>query len=171
MNRCWIALPLFLLGSFTSTFAEDEQTPSKESIVELLDLMETKKIIDQTMDQMEQVMEVSINQATQGKPLDEEEQAQLDQTREAMNEWLREELNYDFLLKMYVPSFEETFTQTEVDQLIEFYSSPVGQMFVQKQPKLMQSFMQRYQQQIGPMMQRFQQKLQENLDEVSTTGS
>ncbi|MGE9290056.1 MAG: DUF2059 domain-containing protein [Puniceicoccales bacterium] len=171
MKTLWTSLPLLFLSAFSLLQAEESQTPTEDSIIELLELMETEKILDQTMVQMEQLMEVSINQAVQGQSLDENERKQLDQTRKTMTEWLQEELNYDFLLQMYIPAFEETFTQTEVNQLIEFYSSPVGQMFVKKQPQLMQSFMQRYQQQIGPMMQRFQQKLQQNLSGLNSSDS
>ncbi|MEM0966755.1 MAG: DUF2059 domain-containing protein [Verrucomicrobiota bacterium] len=159
----FVALPLFL--SVTSgTFAETvESAPSDESILELMELMEVEQILDQTIQSMESMMEMAISQslATSGASKKDFEEAE--KVREVMMEWLEEELSYDFLIELYVPSYRETFTQVEVDQLIEFFSGPVGQMLIRKQPELMNSFLQKYQSEIGPMMERFQTKLTESL--------
>jgi|AntAceMinimDraft_17_1070374.scaffolds.fasta_scaffold04442_5 hypothetical protein len=169
MKRSILFIPLALFTSFSSLLAAEADVPSEDSIKELLELMETEKILEQTMEQMEQIMQVTVAQSMQGQSMSAEDQEDVSEMQSTMMEWLSEELNYDFLLEMYIPAYKETFNQLEVDQLIEFYESPVGKMFVKKQPQLMQSFMQRYQKQIGPMMQRFQGKLQENLEEITSS--
>jgi hypothetical protein len=48
------------------------------------------------------------------------------------------------------------FSQEEIDGLIAFYRTPVGQSLVSKQPELMKRTMTIMQQCLAPMMQRIQ---------------
>jgi len=54
---------------------------------------------------------------------------------------MREELNWEKLKPMHVQLYRDTFEQEEIDGLLAFYRSPVGQAFVNKMPLVMQKAM------------------------------
>ena len=63
-------------------------------------------------------------------------------------------------LELMVPVYQHHFTRTDVDQMITFYSSPVGQKFVNEQPLITQETFPK----IMPLMQ---QHLQDVMKETN----
>ncbi|MGF1657130.1 MAG: DUF2059 domain-containing protein [Verrucomicrobiales bacterium] len=154
-----------LLSSCVITLAARAETPSLESIHKLLELTESRKMLDEFLPQMRALMEHARDET-----LAEVEDAQrarefYDKTQDVMFEVMEEELSWDTMLEMYIPIYQETFTQEEIDGLIEFYESSVGQAFINKQPILMQNVMTQMQGKVGGLVEKLQERLEKLLEE------
>lgn len=54
---------------------------------------------------------------------------------------IRKDIKAEDLVNLIVPIYDRNFTDEEVRQLIEFYSSPVGKKILQKMPSIVQESM------------------------------
>lgn len=78
---------------------------------------------------------------------------------------MRRELSWDSMLDTQMAIYRDSFDQSEVDGLIEFYKSPVGQSFVLKMPAVTQRAMlaaQTQMQRIAPKLQEVTQQILED---------
>lgn len=143
----------FLL-SFTFAAFAHAAPPSAESVQELL----TVTKIEQTLDTMHQVYEQSILQgmeeSTKGKQLSAKQQKALEAFVAGVGKIFKEEMSWKKWMPKYIKIYQETYTQEEVDGLIAFNKSPVGQAAVAKMPVVMQKSMAMAQEEMGPTMQK-----------------
>jgi uncharacterized protein len=147
---------LLLLAVLTFSLSAPAAPPSDQSINQLLQLTKVDKHMDSVFTQMEGAMKASLQQVTKGKPLSADEQAVLDRQQAKMAGIMKEELSWEKMKGRYVQAYRETFSQEEIDGLIAFYQTPVGQSFVSKQPGLMKRTTTILQQRMGPLMQKIQ---------------
>jgi hypothetical protein len=161
-------IPSILLLLAVLTFSPSTQAapPSDQSIDQLLQLTKVAKLMDSVFDQMDGMIKTSLQQATKGKPLSADEQAIMDKQQAKMVSIMKEELSWDKMKDLYIQAYRETFSQEEINGLIAFYRTPVGQSFVSKQPELMKRSLTIMQQRMGPMMQRIQKMTEETALEM-----
>ena len=162
---------LLLLAVLTFSVSTPAAPPSDQSINQLLQLTKVDQHMDSVFIQMEGAMKASLQQVTKGKPLSAAEQAVLDRQQAKMTGLMKEELSWEKMKDLYVQAYRETFSQEEIDGLIAFYQTPVGQSFVSKQPELTKRTMTIMQQRMAPMMQRIQKMSQENALELQKAGA
>jgi hypothetical protein len=161
-----IPCTLLLLAVLILPLSTPAAPPTDPSINQLLQLTKVDKQMDSVFTQMDDLLKTSLQQATKGRPLSAEEQAILDRQQAKMSGIMKEELSWDKMKDLYVQAYRETFSQEEIDGLIAFYRTPVGQSFVSKQPELMKRTMTIMQQRMGPMMQRIQTMSEETVAEM-----
>jgi hypothetical protein len=82
-----------------------------------------------------------MQQAAQGKTLTAEQQRIFDAVPARFVAVMRAEFGWAKMKPMYVQLYRDTFEQEEIDGLIAFYRSPVGQAFTSKMPLIMQKSM------------------------------
>jgi hypothetical protein len=157
---------LLLLAVLTLSVSAPAAPPSDQSINQLLQLTKVDQQMDSVFTQMDGMLKTSIQQATKGKPLSPEEQAILDRQQAKMTGILKEELSWEKMKDLYVQAYRETFSQEEIDGLIAFYQTPVGQSFVSKQPELMKRTTTIMQQRLAPMLQKIQKMSEETAAEL-----
>jgi uncharacterized protein len=135
--------------------------PSEASIKQLLEVAQARKLIDSVMAQMENLMQKSIAQVTQGQTIPPKVQKDVDQRRAEMVAMMKELLDWTKLEPMYVRIYQKTFNQQEIDGMIAFYKTPAGQAVITKMPAAMQNTMDEMQQLMGPVMQKMQRTQQD----------
>jgi hypothetical protein len=162
---------LLLLAVLTFSISTQAAPPSDQSINQLLQLTKVDKQMDSVFTQMDGMMKTSLQQATKGKQLSADEQAVLDRQQAKMAGIMKEELSWEKMKGLYVQVYRETFSQEEIDGLIAFYQTPVGQSFVSKQPELMKRTLTIMQQRMGPMMQRIQKMTEETALEMKKANA
>ena len=86
-------------------------------------------------------MRQGMKDSLQGKPVSAEQQRVLDTVPQKFMAVMREEFNWSKMKPMYIQLYSETFEQDEIDGLLAFYKSPVGQAFVTKMPVVMNKSM------------------------------
>lgn len=127
--------------------------PSDESIRTLFKVMKAESLLDSVYANLEPAMRQGMAQAAAGKTLNEEQKRVLERAPQRLSEVLRSELSWAKMEPMQIAIYRDSFDQAEVDGLIEFYKSPLGQSFVNKMPMVTQkamTAMQVYMQQVMP---------------------
>jgi hypothetical protein len=119
---------------------------------------------------MEQVMRQSIQQAAGQRTLTPEQQKVLDQLPGKFVKVIREEMGWPAMKPSYIRIYQETFEQEEVDGLIAFYESPVGQSMITKMPLVVQRSMALAQDKVRALMPRMNRMIAEAVRESSTQG-
>jgi hypothetical protein len=93
-----------------------------------------------------------MKQATAGKKLTEEQTRFLDNAQQKFADGMRQELTWASLKPMYIKIYKETFDQEDIDGLNAFYSTKLGQNYINKMPVAMQKTMAAVQQRMAPIM-------------------
>ncbi len=115
--------------------------PSDASIERLLTLTRAESLIDQSYAQMQQTSRQALLSASSGA-LNEAQQKVVDEVVTQMSQLMREALSWPKLKADMMMLYREAFTQQEVDGMIAFYETPVGQSTINKLPLVMQRSMQ-----------------------------
>jgi hypothetical protein len=141
---------IITLSLLFSTFA---LAGVKEKAVELMELMEIRKNIDASMGQISSYME----QMIESQDLDPKaKEAVKAASKKSMAETFQamKEMNWE---SMFGEIYSEVFTEEELQGLIDFYKSPVGKKFLEKQPELMDATMTRIQTEMAKFMPMIQE--------------
>jgi hypothetical protein len=154
-----------LLVALQPAFAAD--TPaSAASIKELLGVMESRKLVDGMMGQIDANMQASMKQALAGQKLTARQQEIVDQMRAKMVGAFKDEMKWETLEPMMVDIYEKSFSQQEVDGMIKFYKSKPGHAVIVKLPVVMQNTMQMMQQKMASLMPKIIQLQQDAVAQV-----
>ena len=161
-------LPLLLLCGSIALAADNSSPtpapsnpPSEASVKQLLEVAQARKLIDSVMKQMDNLMQQSIAQATQGQKIPPKVQKDIDAQSGEMMTMMKDLLDWKKLEPMYVRVYQKTFSQQEVDGMIAFYKTPAGQAVIGKMPAVMQNTIEEMQQLMGPVMQKMQKMQQD----------
>ncbi len=135
--------------------------PSEASVKQLIGIMQLHKSLDSLVAQMNKIMETAAEQASQGQPLSTVAKASLDRCRTDVHTLIRHDVSWEKMEPVYIKIYQNTFNQSEVDAMIAFYKTPVGQNVVTKLPVAMQNAQNETMQTMRPMMERIKQMQQE----------
>jgi uncharacterized protein len=144
--RATLAL-LFATLALQPAFAADNR-PSEQSIQQLFQLMHTHQAMENATSQMDDNMRSSANEVAHGQLLNPEQQKIRDEAQAKAVSILKEALAWPSVEPLLVEAYRNTFTQEEVDAMLKFYSSPVGQSVGAKLPTASQQMLQLMQQRI-----------------------
>ena len=164
MRASLILLP-FIFAT-TTVFAA---TPTDQSIDTLLEVTKAESMIDSTMANMEQMVRQGMVQATAGKTLTEEQTRMIRIAPGRIVLVMRQQMSWASMKPMYIQLYKESFDQSEIDGLIEFYRSPLGQSFITKMPIVMQKSMTLMQTQMQQFLPKLQESMKQALEEAKVT--
>lgn len=125
--------------------AEPATRPTVEQFLKVTEARQMLELAYQQMDQLPQ-------QADAGKSAD----ALQNQHRQQVQDLVKAELSWDQLQEPLIALYGTVFSESELQDIIQFYQSAAGQKLLKRQPELMQNTMQLVQQR----MQALQPKLQ-----------
>jgi uncharacterized protein len=132
-------LAILLVASLPSFAAETP--PTEASIRELMRLTDSKALLDQMYGQMDGLMEQAMQEGLGNTKFNAEQEKLLAEFRGRMVRLMREELSWEKLETIYLDLYSKTFSQAEIDGMIEFYKSEPGKAVLAKLPVLMQHLM------------------------------
>jgi len=144
--------------------------PSAESVQKLLTVTKTEALLDQMVGSFEQAMRAGMQQAVAGKRLTAQQQAILDAAPAEFAAVMREELSWAKLQPLYVGIYRESFTQEEIDGMLAFYATPVGQAMIDKMPQVMGRSMQLMQVTAAPMAEKMRGAMQRAIEKAQSAG-
>ena len=110
------------------------------------------------------IKQMQMNQLKNMKPpeeLSKETSERIASMQEEIMDIMAEELEWDKLKEDYISIYADVFTKEELEGIIAFYKTPVGQKFVEKQPELMQRSMRITQKQMTTIMPKIQKAMQD----------
>ena len=132
----------FLIASFVSLAAMTSagQEPSKKEVLasQLLDLLNMQKMLDATFGSMSKMEE----QAFAGGKLSPEQQAKAKQQMETSMQVARKEMGWDTIKPIFVKIYADNFDEADLEGIIAYYKTPVGQKWIEKQPAIQAATMQ-----------------------------
>jgi len=130
---------------------------SKEQLMKLFEVLGVNKQIQSVVDSMAKTMQQMMPSVPQMSEKQKEEMSRLQ--GELFSKMMSPEFIHNYL-ELMVPVYQQHFTKSDVEQMITFYSSPVGQKFVNEQPLITQETFPK----IMPLMQ---QHLQDVMKETN----
>lgn len=156
--RSWI-LAFALLLPCAALAAEPP--PSEASLRALLEVTRARDTLDTMLEQMDTAMAASMRQSLGGQALSDPQREVLEQMSTQMSGLLKQEMAWDKLEPGMLDVYRQSFTQAEVDGMLSFYRSDVGQAVVAKMPLVLQNSMKLTQERLAAIMPRIQALQQE----------
>jgi hypothetical protein len=148
----------------------DGPAASEASIQELLAVTDAKKLIDGMYAQMDGVMEQAMKQALAGKPVTPEQEKVMAEYRSKVLGITREELAWSQLEPSYVDLYSKTFSQSEIDGMLQFYKSAAGKAVIAKMPVMMSNLMQMMTARMQSIMPRIMKVAEEYVPKIQAAG-
>lgn len=158
MNKRILGLVACILFSQTS-LANDDVRPSLERMFEVTDM---QAMLNASYAQLDQVFA----QMSQANKVQEKDKAIYEKHRKKFLKEIKSTLSWDSIKEPIIDAYSKVYSKQEVEELITFYQSPLGQKMLKKMPELMQVTMQVVQQtsrKMIPRMQALQAELQKEL--------
>jgi hypothetical protein len=163
-SRCILALCAFLLACLGAAHAADG-VPTSESVRELLTVMQSRQLVDSTLVRADESLRTTLAQMVVGQP-SAEEQAILDDLRSQSISILREAMQWQTLEPRFIEIYQASFTQGEVDGMLEFYRSDAGRAVIARMPGAMQRTMLVMQELVNGMMPRLRELQNDALERL-----
>lgn len=164
MKKLFVTILLSAVTLIRIGYADD--TSRRALAEELLVLMDTKENIERSFEIIKQMQKSQLQQMNvPGKESFEKAQA----IREKVMDLISQELSWDKLKDDYITVYADTFSEKELEGIINFYKTPVGKKFIEKTPELMKKSMdisQKQMQELMPKLQSITKEMQEELEEA-----
>lgn len=159
-------LLLFLLVCVASV-AANAAAPTDESLHRFFEVTQTPKLLDGTRKQLKTLAQQTLLRAFNFPQMSTDEKLKakpfFDMYMARMDQVVRDQLDWDRLKSKYAAIYRDLFTQEEIDALIAFYSSPVGQAYVTKTPMANQKISAAINQEIAPIRQQAEKMAAESV--------
>ena len=139
----------------------DSQT-HRQAAEEVLRLTKVDKMLGPLIDQIQQVQIQQLQQMN----LSSEAYATAQRYLQRINDSVAREMQWQEIKNDYVELYTDAFTEQELRQLIQFYSTPLGHKVVEKMPVLMEQSMQLGQKKMMKIMPEIQVLSEEMFKEI-----
>jgi hypothetical protein len=133
-------LVIFAAAAFAQQATVANTVPSKDEVLQFLDLMQVHARMEQLMDGMKKGMKTGAEAGFKLRiPAATPEQlAKLD----VVTDTVFKDFPIDEIIDAMVPIYQKHLAKSDLEAIIAFYSSPVGQRLLKEQPAMMAEGMQ-----------------------------
>lgn len=156
--------PLVLsLALASPSYAQDDIRPSLERMFELQDM---ESMLDNSYRQIDQMFSQMVAQ----QQVTEKTRPIFEKYHQKFRLIMVEGLNWEKLKEPMMDAYSKVYSKEEIEALIKFYETPVGQKFLKKTPELMHAtvqVMQGFTRDMFPKMQALQQEMKAELEKQS----
>ena len=159
MLKC-VQIALLALIAVHPAVAADSK-PTEESVKQLLDITNSRNLVDGATGQIESAMQAAMKQWFAGRQPTPDQQKILDDMRLKTASIFKEQMNWEKIQPMLIDIYQRSFTQEEVNGLISFYKSGPGKAVLAKMPAVNQNSMKAIQDLMTPIIPKLQ-KLQQD---------
>ncbi|MDP4725970.1 MAG: DUF2059 domain-containing protein [Desulfobacterales bacterium] len=139
----------------------DSQT-HRQAAEEVLRLTKVDKMLGPLIDQIQQVQIQQLQQMN----LSREAYSAAQRYLQRINDLVAREMQWQEIKNDYIGLYTDAFTEQELHQLIQFYSTPLGHKVIEKMPVLMEQSMQLGQKKMMKIMPEIQALSEEMLKEI-----
>ena len=139
----------------------DSQT-HRQAAEEVLRLTKVDKMLGPLIDQIQQVQIQQLQQMN----LSREAYSAAQRYLQRINDLVAREMQWQEIKNDYIGLYTDAFTEQELHQLIQFYSTPLGHKVVEKMPVLMEQSMQLGQKKMMNIMPEIQALSEEMIQEI-----
>jgi hypothetical protein len=147
----------------TADQALPPDAPTRNQVLTLLDLVQARQMMVAAMEDLKRIMQNGAEESFRQKAPNATPK-QVEALRAMFDEVTKMPL--DDMINAVISIYQRHLTKTDVEELIRFYSSPVGQKLLREQPQIMRESMQ-----AGAEIQRkrvdeIQARIKEKMDEM-----
>ena len=128
------------VGASQAAYAQDAK-PAEASIRQLFEVMHSSNLLDAYLTQIDGTVRASMQQALAGQQLNPKQKKILEDMGREIGSLVKAELNWSAIEPVMIEVYRNTFSQHEVDGMLTFYRSEVGQAVIAKLPTAMQTSM------------------------------
>jgi hypothetical protein len=114
--------------------------PSRDQVMKLLDLLQIRKSMSLMMDGMKQAMKQGAEEAFRER-VPNPTPKQLEALNGMVDDMMAD-MPLDEMIEAIVPIYRRHLSKSDVEEVIRFYSSAVGQKLLREQPQMIQEGMQ-----------------------------
>lgn len=114
--------------------------PTRDQVMKLLDLLQIRKSMSLMMDGMKQAMKQGAEEAFRER-VPNPTPKQLEALNGMVDDMMAD-MPLDEMIEAIVPIYRRHLSKSDVDEVIRFYSSTVGQKLLREQPQMIQEGMQ-----------------------------
>ena len=163
MKKSLLSLLLALCVSPLLSLAQETAAPARPDIEEMLKVMRVEKTMEAAMAQVKKMVpQMTASMAAQSK-LSAEDAAKTTAMQEKLFALIEQEMSWKNIKPEMVQIYGESLTVQEVKGITDFYKSPAGQAFLDKQPVIMQKTMAWQQRMMGSLMPKIQALVQSEM--------
>ncbi|HEY0785889.1 MAG TPA: DUF2059 domain-containing protein [Acidobacteriaceae bacterium] len=165
LRRCKVSLPVFILLFATVAGAQD--AAKREKVEELFRVTHLEDNFNQLMDQtlaQSQQMSRGLFDEKQITPAD---QAKLDSLTKQVTALVQESLSWQQLEPKYITLYADTYSVAELDGILAFYTSPIGQSMLNKTPALLSRSSLIVQEQSAELQPKLRQLMQDFMEQIA----
>jgi hypothetical protein len=137
--------------------------PTRDQVLTLLDLVQARQTMAAAVEDLKQIMQSSAEESFRQK-VPNATPKQIEALRGVFDEVTKMPL--DEMINTVITIYQRHLTKTDVDELIRFYSSPVGQKLLREQPQIMRESMQAGKEIQLKRMDEIQARIKERMDEL-----
>ncbi|MBA3581651.1 MAG: DUF2059 domain-containing protein [Gammaproteobacteria bacterium] len=130
-----------------------DEASHKAAVEKLLDVTETKNLLNSAYAQVEQAFLQSANSVT---PLEENDRPIIEKHLKKLSAIMKEEMSWDKLKVPFTDLYMRVYTEAEVKEIIVFYESPTGKKMLAKMPDVMRESMTMTQEMMRSMLPKLQ---------------
>jgi len=131
---------VFAVFASQAAYAQDAK-PAEESIRQLFEVMHSSGLLDAYLTQVDTTVRASMQQALAGQQVNPKQKKILEDMGREIGSLVKAELNWSAIEPVMIEVYRNTFSQHEVDGMLKFYRSEVGQAVIAKLPTAMQQSM------------------------------
>ena len=142
--------------------------PTDDSVRQLLQVQKAQSMLEQVSKQMDATFTAMINKQLENQTLSDDDKDRIEAARARLKALTGKMLTWENMEPMYLKIYEDSFSQSEVDSMIAFYSSPAGQAVVAKLPLVAQNTMTAMLQQMKTVMPQAQQIAKDTATAINT---
>ena len=158
-KTCFAAL---LVLAITVSVSYADEASHKKTVLKLLEVTNSQKMLDQMTTWIESMM----RQQFDNLQLPPEGREAAATVQKEMMTWFSEFLTWEKVRDRFIDIYIDVFTEDELNEIIGFYQSPVGQKMLRKMPELIEKSMQKTQAILQEKMPEFQQRMQKILSDL-----
>ena len=163
-----IAAMLILFIWIQPAFAA-EVKPTAESVRKLMEITQSRKMLENAMAQAEVMTQQTTRQPLAGRPVTPEQERILRSFQSKMMAVYHEEMSWQHLEPVFIQIYQDSFSQKEINGLVAFYQSDLGQAVIHKMPVVLQNTMQAMQVRTMQIMPRIRALQQEMVAQLQNT--
>lgn len=159
-------LPLILSLSLFSLGVQADEARQKAYVEEILTITKAQGVMDGLAANLRRSYEMGIQRLN--VPADK--QIIVEEYRGRLDQLLAQQLKWEDIKSELVKSYTQSFTEKELEEIVSFYKSPLGQKLISTMPKLMQQAAQLGQQQIQQALPQIQGLTQEMIGRLQLSA-
>ena len=158
-----VLIVLTLVFSFGVSATENS---FHDSVEKLLLLMKQDQILNQTFEQIKPM----VLQQFQQMNISKIQSLIIDKYMSKIFDVMKDEMSWDKKKEDYIQIYMSVYTEEEVQELITFYQSPIGQKMIEKMPMLIQQSMVISQKCLKNILPKIQELSQEMATEITNSS-